>query len=189
MLQVASFKIICTDSSKILFSQILVKSFFELSLAKTKFFHLPLLCGGYLISIAYRLFSFLVWGPWKGSKGQISFNFNYKVNFKDFYTNFVCVLTNERYKIYQTGFSLCRLGHAPAMGLWGTGGLKFIFFKHGHVAYQMDGYDKQSRIQVKFSSKGQTGDLGVRSKGQILNFSYHVNFKDFYTKLCVYSNK
>ena len=30
----------------------------------------------------------------------------------------------------------------------------------------------------------------MRSKGQIsLNFSYHVNFKDFYTKLCVCSNK
>ena len=25
------------------------------------------------------------WGPEEGSKGQISFNFNYKVNFKDFY--------------------------------------------------------------------------------------------------------
>ena len=24
--------------------------------------------------------------PWEGSKGQISFNFNYKVNFKDFNT-------------------------------------------------------------------------------------------------------
>ena len=30
-------------------------------------------------------------GPGKGSKDQISFNFNYKVNFKDFYTKlFVC---------------------------------------------------------------------------------------------------
>ena len=55
------------------------------------------------------------WGPGEGSKGQISFNFNYKGNFKDFYTNFVCVLTNERCKIYQTGFSLCPLGHAPGM--------------------------------------------------------------------------
>ena len=26
------------------------------------------------------------WGPGEGSKDQISFNFNYKVNFKDFYT-------------------------------------------------------------------------------------------------------
>ena len=25
------------------------------------------------------------WSPWEGSKCQISFNFNYKVNFKDFY--------------------------------------------------------------------------------------------------------
>ena len=36
-------------------------------------------------------------------------------------------------------------------------------------------------MQVKFSSEGQTGDLGVRSKDQIfINFSYHVNFKDFF---------
>ena len=26
------------------------------------------------------------WGPWEGLNGQISFNFNYKVNLKDFYT-------------------------------------------------------------------------------------------------------
>ena len=30
--------------------------------------------------------------------------------------------------------------------------LKFIFFKHGHVAYQIDENDKQNRMQVKFSS-------------------------------------
>ena len=39
--------------------------------------------------------------------------------------------------------------------------------KHGHVAYQMDGDDKQNRTQVTFLSYGQTGDLGARSKGQI----------------------
>ena len=32
------------------------------------------------------------------------------------------------------------------------GGQKFIFFKHGHVAYQIDGDDEQNRMQVKFSS-------------------------------------
>ena len=52
------------------------------------------------------------WGPGEGSKGPISFNFNYKVNFKDFILNFVCVLTNERYKTYQTGFLFSRLGHS-----------------------------------------------------------------------------
>ena len=74
---------------------------------------------------------------------------------KIFIPNFVCVLTNERYKTYQTGFSFCRLGH---------GGQKNFFFKHSHVAYQIDGDDEQNRMQVKFSSYGQTGDLWVRSK-------------------------
>ena len=95
------------------------------------------------------------WGPGEGSKGQISLNFNYKVNFKDFIPNFVCVLTNESYKTYQTGFSFCCLGHAPGVGLRGAGGaqgVKNIFFKHGHVAYQIDGDDEQNRMQVKFAS-------------------------------------
>ena len=36
---------------------------------------------------------------------------------KIFIPKFVCVLTNERYKLYQTGFSLCSLGHALGVGL------------------------------------------------------------------------
>ena len=60
------------------------------------------------------------------------------------------------------------------------------FFKHGFVTYQIDGDDKQNRMQVKFSSWGQTGDLGVRSKS--LNFGNHDNFKHFlYQTLCVFS--
>ena len=34
---------------------------------------------------------------------------------KIFIPNFVCVLTNERYKTYQEGFSFCRLGYAPGV--------------------------------------------------------------------------
>ena len=64
------------------------------------------------------------WGPGEGSKGQISFNFNYKVNFKDFIPNFVCVLTNESYKTYHTGFLFRHLGHAPGVGLRGAGVLR-----------------------------------------------------------------
>ena len=44
------------------------------------------------------------WSPGEGSKGQISFNFNYKVILKIFIPNFECVLTNERYKTYKMGF-------------------------------------------------------------------------------------
>ena len=36
---------------------------------------------------------------------------------KIFIPNFVCVLTNERNKTYQTGFLFCCLGHALGVGL------------------------------------------------------------------------
>ena len=74
---------------------------------------------------------------------------------KIFIPNFVCVLSNERYKTYQMGFLFCRCGHAPGAGLCGTRGtqgVKHFFFKHGHVAYQIDGDDKQNKMQVTFSS-------------------------------------
>ena len=104
---------------------------------------------------------------------------------KIFIPNFVCVLTNERCKTYQTGFLFCRLGHAPGVGLWGTGGtqgVKHFIFKHGH---EIDGDDEQNKMQVTFSSLGQTGDLGARSKGQI---SLTCQFQRFlYQTLCVFS--
>ena len=89
------------------------------------------------------------WGPGEGSKGQISFNFNYKVNFKDFYTK-LCVcshkFTNERYKTYQTGFLFCCLWWDFGVHRWS------FFFKHGHVAYQIDENDEQNRMHVTFLS-------------------------------------
>ena len=65
MFQIASLKIICTDSSEILFSQILLKSFFsktrvcwfELSLAETKFFTDPY-CAG--VSNKHCLLTFFI---------------------------------------------------------------------------------------------------------------------------------
>ena len=57
---------------------------------------------------------------------------------KIFIPNFVCVLTNERYKTHQMGFSFCRLVHAP--GRSGAQGVKK--FRHGHVAYQIYGDDE-----------------------------------------------
>ena len=64
-----------------------------------------------------------------------------------------------------------------------------MFFKHGHVAYPIDGDDKQNRMQGKCSSKGQTGDLGVRSKGQILlNLGLPHQFQRFLSQtLCMFS--
>ena len=48
----------------------------------------------------------------------------------------MCLLTNERYKTYQTGFSFGRLGHAPGVGLGGTvgvGGKKNFFPKFNQI--------------------------------------------------------
>ena len=55
---------------------------------------------------------------------------------KIFKANFVCLLTNERYKTYRTGFSFGRLGHAPGVGFGGTvgvGGFKINFPKFNLV--------------------------------------------------------
>ena len=75
---------------------------------------------------------------------------------KIFLPNFVCILTNERYKTYQTGSLFCSLGHASGEGLWSPGGAqggpKDFFFKHGLVVYQIDRDEEQNRMQVKFSS-------------------------------------
>ena len=75
---------------------------------------------------------------------------------KIFIPNFVCVLTNERYKTFQARFVFCCLDHALGVGLWGTGGTQGgqTFFSNmvGHVAYQIDGDDEQNKMQVTFSS-------------------------------------
>ena len=64
------------------------------------------------------------WGPGAKRSNII------KSHSKIFKPNFVCLLTIEIYKAYQTGFSFRRLGHAPGVGLGGTvgvGGSKFFF--------------------------------------------------------------
>ena len=72
---------------------------------------------------------------------------------KIFIPNFVCVLTNERYKLYQTGFSFPRLCHAPGVGLWGTGGAQGYKKKISNMAmWHIKWDDEQNRMQVTFSS-------------------------------------
>ena len=95
------------------------------------------------------------WGPGEGSKGQISFNLNYKVNFKDLYSK-LCVCSNKC-KIQNISDGIFTLSPGSCRRVrtsrhWGCPWVKIIFFKHGHVAYQIDGDDKQNRMQVTFSS-------------------------------------
>ena len=71
---------------------------------------------------------------------------------KIFIPNFACVLTNERYKTYQTGFSFYYLGHAPGMGLWGAGvpgGQKLFFFSSNMVMWYIKSTGMTSRTECK----------------------------------------
>ena len=124
-------------------------------------------------------------------RGQISFNFNYKVNFKDFYSK-LCVCSHIwRYKTYQTGFSLsCPRG--GTLGRWGCpGGQKKIQTWSCGISNHRGWRAEQnaSKIFILGSNWWPWGEV----KGQIsLNsgyHGYHVNFKDFYTKICVCSHK
>ena len=57
----------------------------------------PLWCVSYSHEwgVQWHIFFCLApWGPGEGSKGQILFNFNYKVNFKDFYAK-LCACSHK----------------------------------------------------------------------------------------------
>ena len=70
------------------------------------------------------------WGLGEGPKGQISFNLNYKVNFKDFQTK-LCA-SSHKWKIYNIsgGIFIRPPGSCPGVGLRGTMGVGGIFFQN-----------------------------------------------------------
>ena len=69
-------------------------------------------------------------GPRKGSKGQISFNFNYKVNFKDFYIK-LCVRSHKlKIQNISDGILILLPGSCPrgrTLGRWGAKDVKQKF--------------------------------------------------------------
>ena len=69
----------------------------------------------------------IFWSPPPGALGRGQKVKYHKISItksisKIFRPNFVCLLTNERYKTYQTRFLFRHLGHAPGVGLGGTVG-------------------------------------------------------------------
>ena len=95
---------------------------------------------------------FLAPPPWALRRGQkvkyhlISIT---KSISKIFLPNFVCVLTNERYKTYQTRFLFCPLGHAPGMGLWGARGAQGVNFFSNMVMWYTKSTGMKSRTECK----------------------------------------
>ena len=110
---------------------------------------------------------------------------------KIFIPNCVCVLTNERYKTYQTGVSFCHLDHAPGVGLWGTRGAQgvnsFFFQAWSCCISNLRGWRAEQNAS-KIFILGSNLWLGVRSKGQIsLNLVTMSILKLLYQTLCVFS--
>ena len=132
------------------------------------------------------------WVPGEGSKGQISFNFNYKVNFKNFYTK-LCVcshkskIQNISDRIFILSPGSCPRGGTSVRSGCPGGKNFFFFFKHGHVAYQIDGDAKQNIIIINayktFILGSNWWPWGELKRSNIIKFGHHVNFKDF----CVFS--
>ena len=152
---------------------------------------------------ARNIKNFMAPPPGALGRGQISFNFNYKVNFKDFYSK-LCVYSHK-WKIQNISdrFFILLPGSCPRGGTWGYLGAK-IKFRHAACSLcylLLNHWIKFNQIwcvsyshewgaqYTHFFGPAPWGP-GEGSKGQkLFNFNYKVNFKDFYSKLCVYSHK
>ena len=118
------------------------------------------------------------WGPGEGPKSQILLNtikFQLQSQFQRFFKpNFVCLLKNERYKTYKTGFLLGCLGDAPEVGLGGAegGGGQFFFQQFNQSWCVSNSYEWHMYRHIFFRSQPPWG-LGEGPKGQIsLNLNY-----------------
>ena len=71
--------------------------------------------------------------------------------------NFVCLLTNERYKTFQTGFSLGHLDHAPGVMLGGQN-LNFLNMVMLHIILKgmisRPGYNENFYLRIKLVTLG-----------------------------------
>ena len=71
---------------------------------------------------------------------------------KIFMPNFVCVVQMKYTKHIRRNFHSVTLVMPQGWDFGAPRGVKNIFFKHGHAAYQIDVDDEQNKMQVKFSS-------------------------------------
>ena len=94
----------------------------------------------------------------------------------------MCLLTNERYKTYQTGLSFHRLGLAPGVGLRGTmggwGGQKSFFPKFNQfwcVSY----YHEWHMQRHNFLGPRLLGPWGGAKRSNIIKSQLQSQFQRF----------
>ena len=97
----------------------------------------------------------------------------------------MCLLTYERYKTYQTGFSFGRLGHAPGVGLRGTvGGLGVKNFVICSVSYLHEWHMHRRH----FLGPRPLGPWGGAKRSNIIKSELHSQFQRFLNQtLCIFS--
>ena len=144
------------------------------------------------------------WDPKEGPKDQISFNFNYKVIFKDFYSK-LCVCSHKwKIQNISDGFFILSPGSCPKGGTWGYLGqnqfgpavcpLSCLLLNHWTKFNQIwcVSYSHEWGGQRKKIFGPIPWGPGEGSKGQIsilnINFNYKVNFQRFlFQTLIVFS--
>ena len=120
-----------------------------------------------------QIFWFRPLGPLGGAKRSNIIEFQLLNQFQIFLPNFVCLLTNERYKTCQTGFSFSHLGHAPwvrLLGYMGVGGQKNFLSNFSQIWCVSDSNEWHMQ-QQNFLVPAPWGTW-EQPKGQILNFNY-----------------
>ena len=128
------------------------------------------------------------WGPGEGSKGQISCNFNYKVNFKDFYTK-LC-LCSHKWKIQNIsdGIFILSPGSCPR-GAGGAQGVKKNFIQTWSCGISnRQGWRAEQNASKIFILGSNWWPWGEVKRSNIIKFQLPCQFRRFvFQTLCVFS--
>ena len=134
-------------------------------------------------------------GPWGGAKRSNIIKNHWisitKSISKIFKPNYVCLLRNERYKTYQTGFSFGRLGHAPGVGLGGTvggWGVKIFFFETFNQIWCVSYLHECHMQRHQFLGPRPLGPWGGAKRSNIIKSELQSQFQRFLNQtLCIFS--
>ena len=102
----------------------------------------------------------------------------------------MCLLTNERYKTYQRGFSFGRLGHATGVvgGIVGGWGVKTFFFLKFNQSWCVSYLHEWHMQQPIILAPPPPGALGRGQKSNIINSQLLSQFQIVLNQtLCVFS--
>ena len=103
----------------------------------------------------------------------------------------MCLLTHERYKTYQTGFSFGGLGHALGVGLGGTvgvGGVKKKIFPKFNQIWCVSFLHEWHTHRRHFLGSRALGPWGGAKRSNIIKSELQSQFQRFLNQtLCIFS--